>query len=460
MKETSQLKLSFHGGVETTTGSNFLLEDEREGGLKLLVDCGLFQGTQICDDCNHDAFSYDPSSVDVLIVTHAHLDHVGRIPLLVDRGFNGVIYSTVETKEIAEVMLRDSVRVLAREARVRKREMIYNEGALDKMVSLWKTVSYHERLDLGRGFSFKLLDAGHILGSSMVEILYGGKKVVFTGDLGNSPAPLLRDTEEITDADYLIMESTYGDRDHGSKAERRDNLKDIIKSTIQGGGALLVPAFSIERTQVLLHEINHLVEERQIPKVPVFLDSPLAIKVTDIYRRHKKQFKQKVRDEISGGDDIFDFPGLRKTRNSKDSRAIADIPNPKIIIAGSGMSNGGRIRHHEKMYLGDPKSTLLIVGYQAAGSLGRVLQDGSSEVVIDGTKVKVRAKVVTTSGYSAHKDRENLIEFVSHTAGSVKKVFVVMGELHASLHLVQRLRDYLDVDAVAPRLGERVELEI
>ncbi len=451
------LKLTFHGGAGTVTGSNFLLENEDK---KILVDCGLVQGEAYCNDCNEDPFPYDPKSVDVLIVTHAHIDHIGRIPRLVREGFNGVIYGTPATKELAKISYDDSLKILAYEAEKKGKKPLYEAQDVQKTLSLWETVSYHSPKDIGGDFVFTYKDAGHILGSAMVEIQYHQKNIVFTGDLGNSPSPLLKDTEVIDDADYLIMESVYGDKNHEPKEERTDKLRSVIEKTISQGGVLMIPAFSIERTQVLLYEINNLVEEKKIPSIPVFLDSPFAIKATEVYKRYNKNFKGSIQDEIKSGDDIFDFPQLQFTLTREESKHINNVPAPKIIIAGSGMSHGGRIMHHERKYLSDPKNTLLLAGYQSAGSLGRILQDGAKKVTIFNTTVPVKAGVVTLRSYSAHKDSDNLIEFVSHTAEKVKKVFVVMGETKASLFLVQRLRDYLGVDAIAPQQGESVVLEI
>jgi metallo-beta-lactamase family protein len=455
MKDQSKLKLTFHGGTGGVTGANFLLESD---GKKILIDCGLFQGGDFAEDKNRDAFPYDPASIDILFVTHAHLDHIGRIPKLVKDGFKGVIYSTPATKEITEISFIDSIGLLSKEAKKKGKEPIYGEKDVEKTMSLWKIIPYKTQIEISDNLKAVFKDAGHILGSAMIEFEHKGKKVVFTGDLGNSPAPLLRDTEKITDVDYLIMESVYGDRNHEAAEERTQKLRDTIESTIKKGGALLIPAFSIERTQVLLYEINNLVEDGKIPKVPVFLDSPLAIKVTEVYKDRIQNFNKGVKEEIAGGDDIFKFPLLKFTKHSQESIAIKDVPNPKIIIAGSGMSNGGRILHHEKRHLSDPNSTLLIVGYQAAGSLGRKLLDGAKEVKIFDEKVQVQARVVSLTGYSAHKDSDGLIEFVDYTSDTVKKVFVVMGEQKSSLFLVQRLRDYVGVNAVAPKLGESFEL--
>ena len=463
----SKLKLTFCGGVQGVTGANFLFEEYpsslAEGnGKKILIDCGMFQGGDISDDKNIEKFSYDPKSIDILFVTHAHLDHIGRIPKLVKDGFKGIIYSTPATKEISEISLIDSMGVLSKEAKKKDIKPLYNKEDVEKSISLWKTVKYGESNEINTSLKAKFKDAGHILGSAMIEFEHiqsenKKRKIVFTGDLGNS-APLLKDTEALEGVDYLIVESVYGDRNHESVEERTNILENIIENTITNGGALLIPAFSIERTQVLLYEINNLVEEGKIPKVPVFLDSPLAIKVTGVYQDRIQNFNNEVQKEIAGGDDIFNFPLLRFTEHHQDSIKIADTPNPKIIIAGSGMSNGGRILHHEKRHLSDPNSTLLIVGYQAAGSLGRQILDGAKEVEIMGKMVKVNAKVVNLTGYSAHKDSDDLLEFIDDTSDTLIKVFVVMGEKKSSLFLTQRIRDYLDVNAVAPKFGESFEL--
>lgn len=463
MKE-DKLKITFYGGTGSVTGANFLLEESESlppsggEGKKILIDCGLFQGRSFAEDKNKEPFPYDPKSINILFVTHAHLDHIGRIPKLVKEGFNGVIYSTPATKEIAEISLIDSIGVLEKEAKKKGIESLYDRDDVEKTMSLWKTFKYKEEIKISDKLKAIFKDAGHILGSAMVEFEHRGRKIVFTGDLGNSPAPLLKDTEVIKDADYMIIESVYGDRNHESINERTEILKETIEETINKGGALLIPAFSIERTQVLLYEINNLVEDGKIPKIPVFLDSPLAIKVTKIYKDRIQNFNKGVQEEIRLGDDIFNFPLLKFTERHQESVDIEKTPNPKIIIAGSGMSNGGRIVHHEKQYLSDPNSALLIVGYQAAGSLGRQILDGVKEVEILDKKIKVRANIVNLTGYSAHKDSNGLLEFVDNSADTLKKVFVVMGEQKSALFLVQRLRDYVGVNAVAPKLGESFEL--
>jgi metallo-beta-lactamase family protein len=287
----------------------------------------------------------------------------------------------------------------------------------------------------------------------MYEFTFDGRKIVFTGDSGNSPAPLLKDTEKITDADYLIVDSVYGDRNHEPKDERDARFREIVTETIKNNGALVIPAFSIERTQVILYELNNLIEEKKIPSVPVFLDSPLGLKVTEIYARSKGDFNSGVQQEIKSGDNIFDFPKLNISHGSRDSQDIINIQNPKIIIAGSGMSSGGRVVWHEMNFLPDPKSTILLMGYQAIGTLGRRIQDKPKSVEINGSIIPIRARIEMISGYSSHKDSDGIVDMVSDTADSAKKVFVVMGEPKSSTYLAQRLRDELDVDAIYPEKG-------
>ncbi len=451
--EQNKFRVTFHGVTESVTGANFLVEDG-DNGIKILVDCGFFQGHRIGDSENRKPFPYNPSEIDFLFITHAHIDHIGRIPKLVRDGFKGKIYSTTPTKQISELMLSDSLGILTKEAKHDKKSVIYDKKDVSDAISMWEEINYYDSLELGDGISVVLKDAGHILGSAMISFERGDRKVLFTGDLGNSPTPLIRDTDIIKDANYIIMESVYGDRNHEKRSERKQILEDVIEDTIKKGGALMIPVFSLERTQDLLFEMNDLIENGRIPSVPVFLDSPLAIKVTEIYKKNEKYFNTKATDVIKSGDDIFNFPNLKFTLKTEESKEIKNIPNPKIIMAGSGMSNGGRIVHHEKQYLPDPKSTLLVVGYQAPGTLGRIIEDGAKMIKIFGDNIPVRASLRKISGYSAHKDSDALLDFVESDADFVEKVFVVMGELKSSTFLVQKLRDNLGIDAVSPRKGE------
>ena len=450
------LKLGFYGAAGEVTGSNHLLEG---AGAKILIDCGFFQGVKVCDDKNSDPFPYDPKTIDALFITHAHLDHIGRIPKLVLEGFSGKIYSTPPTRQIAQLMLEDTLRVIAREAKADNHEPLYLEESVRQTMSQWETVPYDHEVTVGE-LHIRFRDAGHILGSAMLEIEHNGKKLAYSGDLGNSPAPLLMDTKLLSGIDYLVMEAVYGDRTHEDREKRVHMLEEVIKETIARKGVLMIPAFSIERTQDLLYELNELVEGGKIPEIPVFVDSPLAIRVTEVYRKNGSYFNKETKDDIKGGDDIFKFPRLRFTERTEDSIAIKDVPAPKIVIAGSGMSNGGRILHHERNYLSDPRSILLLIGYQAVGTMGRALQEGVSSVRIFDEEIPVRAKIAVINGYSAHKDTNALLEFVGTMQDTVKKVFVVHAEPGAALFFAQRVRDYLAIDTRIPKAGDIIEIDM
>ena len=446
------VKLTFCGGTGSVTGANFLLEAD---GKKILVDCGLTQGIKIADDINWDPFPYNPKEVDLLFVTHAHVDHLGRIPKLISEGFRGKIYSTMPTKAMAMLMLEDTAGILSKNQEYNLAD-IYSEENLKLSLSLWQGYNYHETIKISENINVTMLDAGHILGSAMVLFELSGKKILFTGDLGNSPSMLLNDTEKVTDIDYLIMESTYGDRNHESRDDRRKNLEEVIKNNYKTKGTLIIPTFSLERSQELLFELNDLVENKRIPIMPIFLDSPLAIRLTEVFKQFKNYFNEGAQKAMIHEKHIFDFPGLHETLKSEESKMISSVPNPKVVIAGSGMSSGGRIVHHERHYLPDPNNTLLLTGYQAVGTPGRLIQEGIKTVHITGEDVVVRAHVVTISGYSGHKDSDGLVHFVEDTSDKLKKVFVVMGEPKSSMFLVQRLRDTLGVDAYAPERGDSV----
>ncbi len=470
---SSNNKLTFCTGVGTVTGANFLLETSgvKGAGTKLLVDCGLVQGEKVALDENSEPFAYDLSSITALIITHAHLDHVGRIPKLVKDGYHGPIYSTPETRSLAELVLNDAVTILRMEAERDGRVPLYSADDVAKVFPLWKTIPYHEDFKISGDVSVFLKDAGHILGSAMVEVTVTGQgltgaehggsaeKFLFTGDLGNSPAPLLRDTEPVGDVDYMVMESVYGDRNHESRAERSDKLERIIKETIGRGGTLVIPTFAIDRTQVILYELNNLVENKKIPAVTVYVDSPMATEATRIYAGSTDLFNDQVKEQIARGDDPLKFPHLQFTMSQSQSNSIENNKGAKIILAGSGMSMGGRVIGHEEFYLPDPKSTILLVGYQMSGSLGRHLVDGEKTVQIHGNKVHVKATIETIFGFSAHKDGDHLVEFVSTASDRLKEVFVVMGEPKASMHLAQRINDEIGKKAIVPERLKEYELE-
>jgi len=448
-------KLIFYGGVGSVTGANFMLDT---GKSKILVDCGLMQGDRFAEAANAEPFAYDPAAVDTLVVTHAHADHIGRIPKLVREGFAGKIYSTAATKALVSLMFRDAYKVMLFEEERYGTPRLYEEGDIDATLELWHVTVYHEPIDLPDGVQLELSDAGHILGSAMAHFTRDEKKIVFTGDVGNVPQPLLNPPEAPKEYEYLVMESVYGDRSHEQVDERTMLLRNYIEEARARGGTLIIPAFSLERTQGILLAINNMIEHGGMEPLPVFLDSPLAIKVTEVYRKFTPYLKDAVQEQIKGGDDIFAFEGLSFTRSVEDSRDIKKEPGAKIIIAGSGMSHGGRIMEHEQTFLEDPRTILLLVGYQSVGSLGRRLQDGVGKVKIYDKEVQVRAKIAQIRGFSGHADREQLTELVAQGGDNAKQIFVCMGEEKSSLHLVQRLREYLGAPAVMPTEGASIRI--
>jgi len=453
------MKLTFYGGTKNITGANYLLTtNNQQPTTRILIDCGLFQGSSYCERLNYKPFPYDPKSIKAVLITHSHIDHIGRLPQLYKAGFRGKIFSTPPTKDFAEELLIDSEHILTKEAEEKNLKPIYSLEDINKTMALWETVDYHQRFKIG-DFEVEFFDAGHILGSSFIVVLTEGKKIVFSGDLGNVPAPLVKDTETINEADYALIESTYGGRIHENIEIRKDILEDVIEDTVKAGGVLMIPVFAMERTQELLFELNELVENNRIPKVPIFIDSPLAIKLTSVYKKYSQNpnyFDEEAISILRKGDAIFDFPGLKLTLTTEQSKEINEVKPPKVIIAGAGMSQGGRILHHERRYLSDPKSTILFIGYQVNGSLGRQILDGAKSVKIFGEEIPVRCRVQAISGYSAHADQRGLLNWLRPMRLSLKKVFLVQGEEDQMLPLAQKIRDELAIEAVIPSMGEEV----
>lgn len=448
------IRLTFDGAAQEVTGSNHLLEI---GTKKILIDCGLFQGSRFADEKNYEPFAYDPTRVDALILTHAHLDHCGRIPKLLKSGFHGKIYATAPTAALTEIILLDSAHLMRKEAERENHEPLFTEEDVTDVLARFESVSYGERVELDTGIFFKLHDAGHILGSSFVELHAEGKRFIFTGDLGNSPAPIIDKLDTIYGCDILVMESTYGNRIHEDVKKREQQLRDIIVETSNRKGVLLIPAFALERTQEMLHALDHLIETASIPPLKVILDSPLAIKATNIFQEYIDYFNQAAQDHFHR-DNFFHFKNLITTVTHEESEDIITIPSPKIIIAGAGMMNGGRILHHAKNYLPNPTTTLLIVGYQAEGTLGRRLLEGEHRVHIYGEDVQVNARIVAIGAYSAHADQKQIVEWLNHMKYFPKKIFLVHGEPKSQDGLKEAILAKFDTEVVEPEWKQSFEL--
>lgn len=449
------MRLSFYGAAGgEVTGSNYLLE---VGDKKFLIDCGMFQGGRDVEEKNSLPFPYDPESIEAVFVTHTHVDHIGRLPKLVKDGFRGKIYSTAPAKDMAEPILEDAVHIFTENHDRFGKPVLYGEDDVSHTLLQWQAVTYRKPLIID-GLKVTFHDAGHILGSSFIVFEAEGKILVFSGDLGNTPELLVEPTEYITKADYCVIESTYGGSVHEPANKRQEILKGVIKETVRKGGVLMIPAFAMERTQDLIYELNYMVENHMIPKVQIFVDSPLAIKLTDIYRNYTAFFNNSVKKLIASGDDIFDFRGLHFTPTADESKAINDVPAPKIIVASSGMSEGGRILHHEKRYLSDAKNTILIVGYQPSHSLGGKIMRGAGSVKILGEMVNVNARVRFIDSYSAHADQPLLLRWLKPMSKSIKKIFVTHGENEEQSAFIKKINDDFDLVAEAPQMGSTYDI--
>lgn len=417
------MRVQFLGAAGEVTGSCYHLE---HGGVQFLVDCGMFQGSHEQDEKNHDQWPFDPRQVQFVLLTHAHFDHTGRLPKLYHDGFRGKIYTTAPTAELAQFILSDAADLQFHQAQHHNSRPLYTLNEVKALGNLYHPVEYDKPVQLPSGITALFRDAGHILGSAFIEVEADGKKTVFSGDLGNSPVPLMHSPETESSGDTLFLESTYGDRLH-VHADRVAELKKTILETVDRNGTLLIPAFAVERTQELLYHLNEMHEKKEIPDIPIFVDSPLAIEITGVFRRYEKLFDGATQEHINHGDDIFDFPHLKYSTTIEESKAIAFVPSPKVIIAGSGMMNGGRILHHLIHYGALPTTTICIVGFQVPGTLGRQLLDGERRVHIMHQDVDIQAQVRNISAFSAHADQKQLIDWVAKFK-DLKRLVLVHGE--------------------------------
>ncbi len=454
------MRIEFHGGAGAVTGSHFVLDTS---GARIGVDAGLFQGPPELEALNASGFGHPVDEMDALVLTHAHIDHSGRVPLLVKSGFRGEVLATGATADLCDIMLRDSAHLMEEEADRRLRHggrplpPLFTERGVDEAMARFRRLDYLEELFVG-GARLRLLDAGHILGSSMIELEVGGKRVVFSGDLGRRGAPLLRDPSLVEDADALVLESTYGGREHREKAERSRELFELVRSTVERGGNVIIPAFALGRTQDVLYTLNPYMEAGELPGLQTFVDSPLAISASEVYRSHPECFDKETLELLSRGDDPLAFPGLRLARTREDSRAINSVRDPHIVISASGMCTGGRVLHHLVHNLGRKESTVLFIGYQARGTLGRRLRDGARRVNVLGRSIEVRARVEALDSFSAHADHPEIMDWLRTFRRFPESVFLVHGEREGAAALARAIKEEFGVAAQVPRRGEVWEL--
>lgn len=447
-------KLTFAGASRGVTGSCYCITTETA---TFLVDCGLFQGSKVADELNAQPFPFDAKAVDFVILTHAHLDHCGRLPLLHQRGFRGKIYTVEPTVPLSRLVLEDAANLIADEAGREAIEPLFTIEDVDPLYEHFVPCTYHQVKE-DKGVSFEFFDAGHILGAAFVKIVADGQTIVFSGDLGNPPVPLLKPTEYLDSADYVIIESTYGNRRHEDYHLRQRRLTAAIKNSVAQNGVLLIPSFALERTQEILHDINDAIEVGQLPFFPMYLDSPMAIKATEVYRDFPQYYNVEAQKDLTEDGDLFSFPGLKMTKTVDESKAINAAPMPKVIMAGSGMMHGGRILHHLKLYAGLPTCTLLIVGYLVENSIGRRILDGEKTVKIFGEEVHIKSKVEAIGAFSGHADQPKLMEWIGRFTHKPKTVYVTHGEERSSLDLAESIRTAIGVNTVVPTLGDQVDL--
>jgi len=475
------MKITFLGATKTVTGSNFFVE---AAGKKFIVDCGMYQGQAAEELENAAQFEFDVESLDFMILTHAHIDHSGRIPKLFNEGFRKPIYATKATCDLCEIMLPDSGHIQEQEIEWRNRKRIrdgkeplpplYTAADALKCLQTFERVYYNEIVEVDENIKLRFNDAGHMLGSAIVEVWVkeNGKeeKIVFTGDLGNDDIPLLATPAIIKDADYLVMESTYGNRIHLRNDEKAQIFLNIVSETIDRGGTVVIPSFAVGRTQEILYELNNIKENTEdeaflkkyekLMNVPVYVDSPLAISATEVFKQNMELFDEETQELIKRGDNPLDFKGLKFTRTAEESKELNMMNQTAIIISASGMCEVGRIKHHLKHNIWNSLNTILFVGYQAQGTLGRRIVDGEKNIKIFGEDIAVNAQIEYIEGYSGHADQEQLISFVKSFETKPKHIFLVHGEEQSQLDLKQKLLEEIDeISITIPEYGDQYELD-
>lgn len=470
------MKIKFTGAAGTVTGSCHYIEIEDK---KILLDCGLFQGKKEVDRLNYEEFKFIPSEIDYLFLSHSHIDHSGRIPLLVKKGFNGKIFATKPASDLCSIMLMDSAHIQEVEAEWKTRKALrkgeeevlplYSTKDAEESLKLFKPILYNQKIEVDENITLRFKDAGHILGSAIVElwIKENGQeeKLVFTGDLGMKNKPILRNPEVVEDCDYLIIESTYGDRLHEEVENRTKNLVNILIDTVKKNGTVVIPSFAVGRTQDIIYELNKYYdgngeEGKLLRDIPVYIDSPLATKATGIFNKNAQAFDSEAREFIMKGDNPLFFKNLHFTQSVDESKALNRSTEPKIIISASGMCEAGRIRHHLKHNLWRNNSSVVFVGYQADGTLGRRLKNGEKKVKILGEEIKVNANIYSIEGFSGHGDRDDLLAWLKELKQSPKKTFIVHGEEDSREAFAETIEKELDLETIIPKKDEEFEVTL